>query len=464
MLSTIDYVFISLYFVIIIGVGFFSVKFAKSKEDFLVAGRRLSFPMFFACMAALALGGGSTVGSAKLGYQFGFGGIWLNVSIGLGLILTGLLVSSKLSGLRALSINEIVETNYGSAARVFSSLLTFIYTITLSIVQVIAIGTIINGIIGVNSLLSMIIGGGIVIVYTFVGGMWSVTLTDIIQFVIKTIGILILAPIFSIHAVGGLDKFIAGLPPAHLSVGSMGLDGSFLYIILYVPGLVIGQDIWQRIFTAKNNKIASTGTILAGVYSILYAFATVIIGMSVFILMPALDDPQTAFVSGVIAFLPAGIKGIVLAAAIAATMSVSSGTILASSTILYNDFYQRYINQNPDETKAVWITRGFAAFIGIIVMVCALWIRDVLAGIEICYGYLSGCVFVPLLASFVLKRFSPKAGLFSLVASAIVVTVLFITKGTASIEPILYGMLTSLIVYVGINLISKEKKKSQFSS
>lgn len=462
MLYTIDYILIFLYFIGIVGVGFLSIRFTKSEEDFLVAGRRLSFPLFFSCMAALALGGGSTVGSVRLGYQFGFGGIWLNVSIGIGLIITGLLVSSKLSKLRALSINEIVEANYGAYAKAFSSLLTLIYTVTLSVVQVIAIGEIISGTIGTDAVWSMVIGGGVVILYTFVGGMWSVTLTDVIQFVIKTIGFLILAPLFSILAVGGWDKFISLSPEPHLSTLSMGYSDILLYIILYVPGIIIGQDIWQRIFTAKNNRVASTGTILAGVYSIAYALATVIIGMCVFILHPHLVDPQAAFVQGVVGFLPAGVKGIVLAAAMAATMSVSSGTILASSTILYNDVYRGYINPQPDQKTAVWVTRGFAALVGVVVMVCALWIRDVLTGIQICYGYLSGCVFVPVLASFILKKFSPKSGLYSLAVSFVVVTALFITKGTASVEPILYGMLSGLMIYVLINLFSKEKVNSTF--
>ena len=66
-LSPIDYVIIALYFIVIVSVGFVAMRFTKTKEDYLVAGRRLSFPLFFGCMAALALGGGSTVGSAQLG-------------------------------------------------------------------------------------------------------------------------------------------------------------------------------------------------------------------------------------------------------------------------------------------------------------------------------------------------------------------------------------------------------------
>lgn len=456
-LSSIDYVIIALYFVAIVTIGFVAARFTKTQEDYLVAGRRLSFPLFFGCMAALTLGGGSTIGSAQLGYQFGFGGIWLNLSIGFGLIVAGFLVTSKLSKLRALSVNEVVESSYGPIARVFSSVLTLIYTLTLSVVQVISIGTIINGAIGLDSTLSMVLGGGIVILYTFVGGMWSVTMTDIVQFVVKTIGILILAPLFCISAAGGWDALVSKVPEAYLSAGSMGFDKSFSYIVLYVPGLIIGQDIWQRIFTAKDEKVSKRGTIGAGLYSIMYAFATVIIGMSVAVLLPHLDNPQNAFVTGISTFLPVGIRGLVLAAAMAATMSVSSGTILASSTILYNDLYIRFGGKRSRHLREVTATRLSALAIGVIVMVCSLWINDVLVGIDICYGYLSGCVFVPLVASFVLKRFSPKAGLYALGVSSVAVTVSFLAVGTASSIPIVAGMGSGLIVYTIANTVSKKK-------
>ena len=458
-LTLLDFAIIGLYFVVIVAVGFIGARFAKTKEDYLVAGRRLSFPLFFGCMAALALGGGSTIGSAELGYNFGFGGVWLNLSIGVGLILAGFLVTTKLSRLRALSVNEVVEDCYGPAARIFSSVLTLIYTLTLSVTQVIAIGTIIHGVLGIDPTLAMVAGGGIVIVYTFVGGMWSVTMTDIVQFVVKTIGILILAPVFCISAAGGWDALASAVPAGYMSPGNMGFDRSFAYVLLYVPGLIIGQDIWQRIFTAKNERVSKTGTVAAGVYSILYALATCVIGMSVFALLPGLSDPGDAFVAGITAFLPQGVRGIILAAAMAAAMSVSSGTILASSTILYNDLYVRFVNNKPSRRNEVNVTRAFAAVIGVAVMVCALWINDVLAGIDISYGYLSGCVFVPLVASFLLKRFSPKAGLWSLAVSGAVVTACFVAMGTSGATPILAGMASGLAVYVLVNLVDRKGRK-----
>ena len=462
-LSTIDYIVIALYFAIIVGIGFVSMRFAKSKEEYLVAGRRLSFPLFFGCMAAMALGGGSTIGSTQLGYGFGLGGIWLNFSIGIGLILTGILVTSKLSKLRALSVNEVVEGSYGATARIFSSALTLIYELALSVTQVISIGTIISGILGLDSTLSMVVGGGVVILYTLMGGMWSVTMTDIVQFVIKTVGILVLAPLFCISAAGGWDQLVSKVPETYFSIGSMGFDKSFAYVVLYVPGLIIGQDMWQRIFTAKNDRVSKAGTIGAGVYSILYAFATVIIGMGVLALLPNLDDPQNAFVAGTEAFLPLGLRGLVLAAAVAATMSVSSSTILGASTIIYNDLYSRFVNKQTRPENAVRVTRICTALVGVLVMVCALWINDVLVGIDISYGYLSGCVFVPLMASFILKRFSPKAGLWSLATSSVAVTGCFVGLGTGSSIPIVVGMLCGLATYVVVSIVDKRRVVSQFA-
>lgn len=457
-LTPVDFAIIVLYFVVIAAVGFLGAKFAKTKEDYLVAGRRLSFPLFFGCMSAMALGGGSTIGSAELGYNFGFGGIWLNLSIGIGLILAGFLVTSKLSKLRALSVNEVVEKSYGPTARIFSSALTLIYTLALSVTQVIAIGTVIGGVLGIDPVVSMVLGGGIVIAYTFVGGMWSVTMTDIVQFVVKTVGVVVLAPIFCVCAAGGWDALMNAVPASYAAPGSMGFDRSFAYVILYVPGLIIGQDIWQRIFTAKNERVAKSGTVLAGVYSILYAFATVIIGMSVFALLPGLENTGDAFVVGVASFLPEGVRGIILAAAMAAAMSVASGTILASSTVLYNDVYVRFINDEPTKMHEVNVTRICALVIGVVVMACALWINDVLAGIDISYGYLSGAVFVPLMASFVLKRFSPRAGLASLATSGMVVTICFIALGTSGSIPTVAGMVSGLVSYAAVNAIDKKNR------
>ena len=131
---------------------------------------------------------------------------------------------------------------------------------------------------------------------------------------------------------------------------------------------------------------------------------------------------------------------------------------------MYSDLYQRFVPHKATEKDEIRVTRLIAALIGIIVMICALWIKEVLVGVDICYGYLSGCVFVPVVASFVLKRFSPKAGLWALAVSSVAVTVGFIVWGTASSIPIVIGMLSGLIAYVAAMLLDPTRQSSPLAN
>lgn len=481
-LHPLDLAVIGAYFLAMIGIGFWSMRMARTREDYLVAGRRLQFPMFFACMAAMAVGGAVTVGGTGKGYQDGIAGLWVGGSLGMGLILLGMLVSSKLNRLRALSINEVIERNYGATARVFGAVLTIIYTVALSVVQVVAMGSILAGILGIDTRLAMVYAGLVVVFYTFLGGMWSVTLTDIVQFVIKTLGILLLAPIFVLadDRVGGLGGLIDKVPASHWDLGGYGRMGTLYWILLYVPGLVIGQDIWQRVFTAKSSRVAQTGTLAAGIYSIVYALAAVLLGMAVLAAGIKVDKPGLVFEVGVVSFLPMGIAGLLLAAAMAAAMSVASGTILAASTVVYNDLYLRFVRGQKhaeiDEARTdaeghvhiatdVWINRGIALALGVVIIALSVVIEDIFKALDLSYAFLSGCVFVPVFAAFVLKRVSPRAGLVSLALSFLGVASTMVygrVSGAADYSiggnyPIMIGMALGLVSYVVVHLVDRDK-------
>ncbi|MDO5627040.1 MAG: sodium:solute symporter [Mobilicoccus sp.] len=504
----IDYIVIGAYVLAMLGIGVASTFFAKERDDYLLAGRRLKFPLFFGCMAAMAVGGAVTVGGAQRGYEVGIAGVWVGGSLGLGLITLGVLISSKLAKLRALSINEVIERNYGASARLLGAVLTIIYTVALTVVQVIAMGSIVSLIFtDISHTTAMVVSGAIVVFYTFLGGMWAVTMTDIVQFVIKTLGIMILVPIFLLVSgdFGGLTGLVEHTPAEHWDPWALGFSGTLYWILIYVPGLVIGQDIWQRMFTARNERIARTGTILAGVYSILYGLAAVLLGMAVLAVGATPDRPSETFALGVELFLPPGFAGLLLAAAVAAAMSVASGTILACSTVIYNDVYLRLVRgerasgveaaaddrvalgtsaverqlEVPDAhqvtTRDVWINRGIALTIGLMVIGLAVVIEDIFRALDLAFAFLSGCVFVPVIAAFFLRRVSPKAGLFSLLLSAIGVAGAMILgeSGQAAVlfgeeaaadwviggnYPIMVGMSIGVVVYVVFTLLDPHKR------
>ncbi|MBK5262197.1 MAG: sodium:solute symporter [Peptostreptococcaceae bacterium] len=462
MVSGIDYLIIIIYFVFLLSAGFVAMKKAKSKDDYLVAGRMLPLPMFTACMAAVVIGGGCTLGGAELAYKNGISAIWLGIMYALGVGLLGFFMSTKMANMRILSTNEGVGLFYGKQARLVSALVTLIYIFMIAVLQVVGMGSIIHALLGWSIQVSMVAGGSIVLVYLFVGGMWAVAFTDIIQFVIMTVGVLILGPYFALHAAGGVDGLTSTLPASYFDMTALGWPRITAYILLLVPGFMVGQDIWQKAFTAKNPKVAKKGIMLASGYILLYAVGTVIFGICLYAVNPGLTDTKLAFAVAAITFMPPGVKGLVLAAALAAIMSTANGGILGSSTVIYNDIICRYIK--VPEKNEIWVNRFLAAGVTVLTVIVALWLQSVLVALDVAYAYLSGCVFVPLVAAFILKRVSARAGLYSLCASFVTVTFFFFKDGLTALTPIQYGIAVSLIVFFVVNAIDKKKTEIIFDN
>ncbi len=263
MVSTIDFTIIILYFVGLLSVGFIASRKAKTKEDYLVAGRSLPLPMFTACMAAVVIGGGATLGGTELAYKSGISGIWLGGMYAISIFLLAWLLNTTMSNMRILSTNEGIGIFYGPHARLVSALVTLIYLFMIAVLQIVGIGTILHTMLGWSSQMSMIVGGAIIVVYLILGGMWAVAFTDIIQFCIMTVGVIILAPIFAINSVGGIEGLSSALPESYFDVTAIGFDRILAYILLLVPGFLVGQDVWQKAFTAKNSRVSKKGTKLA---------------------------------------------------------------------------------------------------------------------------------------------------------------------------------------------------------
>ncbi|GIN89051.1 hypothetical protein J22TS1_01020 [Siminovitchia terrae] len=341
-MGTIDIAIIILYFAVIAGVGIYGARRATNSEEYLVAGRNLSLFMYLGCLAAVILGGASTIGTARLGYEFGISGIWMVGAIGTGVIFLGIFLTKKISQFKVLTISEMLEKRYNKETRLVSAIVATIYTLMLTVVQMIGIGSLLNVWLGWNLALCIIVGGGIVFLYTILGGMWSVTMTDIVQFVVMTVGVFLLMLPLSLSKAGGFGALTTGLPSGFFDLGNIGGDRIFQYFILFTLGMMVGQDMWQRLFTAKTPKVSKYGTVAAGLYAYAYAIVLAIIGMCAFIVLPNIEDSQNVFAEMAMISLPPGVLGLVLASVAAAIMSTASGSIIACSTLISNDIVRRF--------------------------------------------------------------------------------------------------------------------------
>src|SRR3712207_6278462 len=298
--SHLDTAVVGLYLAAMIAFGFWGKRRATTQSDFLVAGRRLGPLLYSGTMAAIVLGGASTIGGVGLGYEYGLSGMWLVVAIGTGILALSLLFAGRVQRLGVYTVSQMLELRYGPGASVLSGVVMFGYTLMLTVTSTIAYATIFAALLGLPRVPSILVGGLVVVIYSALGGMWSITLTDFVQFIIQTVGIfLILLPIVLVQAGG-----FSALPPEALSPTTIGGDTIVTYFVVYTFGLLIGQDIWQRVFTARSPGVARWAGAAAGVYCLAYGVAGAVIGLAARVILPELDARDDAFAAVVEATRP----------------------------------------------------------------------------------------------------------------------------------------------------------------
>ncbi|MCX4762327.1 sodium:solute symporter [Streptomyces sp. NBC_01275] len=456
----VDYTVIVVYLAGMLAMGWWGMRRARSKSEFLVAGRRLGPVMYSGTMAAIVLGGASTIGGVGLGYQYGLSGAWMVFAIGLGLLALSVFFSARIARLKVYTVSEMLDLRYGGRAGVISGVVMWAYTLMLAVTSTIAYATIFDVLLDMNRTLAIVLGGSIVVAYSTLGGMWSITLTDMVQFVVKTIGVLLLLLPIAVVKAGGFGEMRAKLPTEYFDPLGIGGETIFTYVLIYTFGMLIGQDIWQRVFTARGDRTAKWGGTVAGTYCLVYALAGAVIGTAAKVLYPDLASADDAFATIVKDELPVGVRGLVLAAALAAVMSTSSGALIACATVANNDIWSRLRGvagraSDDDERDEVRGNRAFILLMGVAVIGTAIALNNVVEALTVAYNLLVGGLLVPILGGLLWRRGTVQGALASVVVGGVTVITLMATFGILANEPVYYGLLASLAAYVAVSLATR---------
>jgi SSS family solute:Na+ symporter len=316
------------------------------------------------------------------------------------------------------------------------------------VTSTIAYATVFNVLFDTNRTLSVIIGGAIVMLYSSIGGMWSITLTDMVQFVLKTIGIFFLLLPFTWNEAGGLDGIRERAGDTVFDLGAIGVPTIITFFVVYSFGMLIGQDIWQRVFTARSPGVAKWGGTTAAIYCVLYGVAGALIGAAASTFLPHVAAKDDVYAKIAETILPVGISGIVLAAAVAAMMSTASGALIATATVA------RTAEDENDE-RDVHSDRLYVMVLGIAVIVIAALLNDVVAALTVAYDILVGGLLVAILGGFLWKRATGMGALWSMAVGTVVTLGTMVVVGDVlANEPIYYGLAASLVAYVVGSLLT----------
>ncbi|WP_278388042.1 sodium:solute symporter [Pseudomonas oryzihabitans] len=431
--------------------GWYGMRRARNQEEFFVAGRNLGPACYLGTMAATVLGGAATVGTVRLGYVHGLSGFWLCAMLGSGILVLNLFLAKPLLKLRIYTVTQVLERRYTPLARQASAAIMFVYALMLSVVSVLAMGTVIQVLFELPFWSAILLGGSVVVIYSSIGGMWSLTLTDIVQFVIKTAGLMFVLLPICLTRVGGWDALVAKLPASAFALTTLGYDTIFTYFLIYFFGILIGQDIWQRVFTARSEGVARVAGSLAGVYCVIYGLVGALIGMCARVLLPDLADANNAFAAIVRSALPDGIRGLVIAAALAAMMSTASAGLLAASTTLTEDLLPRL---RGGRASTLGMARFFTLLTGLVVLAIALLVNDVIGALTLAYNLLVGGILVPLLGAILWPRATTAGALASMLLGSGAAIVFMLKDGLEANTPIYFSLGLSLVSFVVVSLLT----------
>ncbi len=460
-----DIAVVLVYLAAMIGFGIWGMRRARSQEDYLVAGRRLGPIMYTGTLAAVVLGGASTVGGVGLGYEFGLSGMWLVFCIGLGIIALSLLFAPKIQRLEIYTVSQMLELRYGRGSRQVSGLIMSAYGLMIATTSTVAYGSIFHALLGIDRIPAILLGGSVVVIYSMLGGMWSITLTDFVQFVIQTIGIfLILLPIVVVQA-GGFSEIGATLGPDAFDPVAIGGSTILTYFLIYTLGLLIGQDIWQRVFTARSPGVARWAGLSTGVYCLLYAVAGALIGTAAQVLVPGIEVSDDVFTAVVDHSMMPLLGGFVLAAALAAVMSTASGALIAGSTVFRQDILEQWgarrsgaaqelggVDESEDRVGA---SRIWLVVFGIASMGLAVIMPSVVEALTVAYNILVAGLLIPILGGLVFRRGTIVGVMAGMIAGTVTTVTMMIVAGIFADSPIYLGLAASIVAYLAGSFASR---------
>jgi len=394
-MQIIDWIIILLYFIVSLVIGLhYSKKASGSTEDFFLSGRKLSWWLAGISMVATTFAADTPLAVTELVGQNGIAGNWLWWNMLIGGMLTVFFFARLWRRANILTDIEFIEFRYSgkpaATLRGFKALYMGIFMNTIIMGWVnLAMIKILIGMFPeyVNSSNALYYVGGCMLltaIYSAISGLWGVAVTDAFQFILAMIGCIVLAVIVvNEPQIGGITGLQEKLPDwamrftpeitSETTVSSIGgilamTVSSFLAFIgiqwwaSWYPGAEPGGGgyIAQRMMGAKDEKNSLYATLFFQIaHYCIRPWPWIIVGLCALVLYPDLSqaDKGLGYVKAMNDFLPPGLKGLLLAAFLAAYMSTISTHLNWGTSYFINDFYRRFITKDKSEKHYVKVSK-----------------------------------------------------------------------------------------------------------
>ena len=354
--------FVIFYLLLNLVVGWWASKRIHNTQDFVLAGRSLPFALATMVTFATWFGSETILGAPR---EFVHGGLLAVVEepfgAALGLFIVGAIYAKKLYPLPVLTFSDYFRIRFGNLSEKISALVMIPSYFGWISAQLVALGLTLHLLLPISTEAGIVVGALLVMTYTLLGGMWSISFTDFLHNIILIVGLLFLAyllmdkiPDFQVFIKNQPPHFFQFTPKENTWKDWLTYGAAWITIGL---GSIPQQDIFQRVMSAKNQHIAAKASLAAGAMYLTIAMLPLLIALIAVRLYPSLLAEDTLLIPHlVLQFTPYGMQVLFLGALLSALLSTTSGAILAPASVLGENLWKPLL-KHPSDPQVLKVIR-----------------------------------------------------------------------------------------------------------
>ena len=446
-LSTLDLLLLVLYALVCIGIGFWS-SLSKKDEDYLIAGRRMSYLGFVSSVVASYIGGAAVVAYSAYVYEFGISAIavFLGTAAGFLVFIPYALKLRLISGKRRfLTLSDWFYYKYDKRTGLLSAVILFIVYFGMLLNQFIAGSSILAHISGMSYELALLISASIITVYLLAGGFNSVIRTDIFQYIVLFV-LFILLGVVLIEQDRDFTEELADFSR---------MDPLMTFVFIAFGILIIFQsaEYWQRVYAARSRKVVVGGLRTAAVFVILTGLAVSVVGLSAHMHVPGIES-RNAFAEGLTVLISPRFIGASLVLLFAAIMSSADTIIFVLASSLSKDYIANFSSKEVNQHTMKVYTRWFILLFSLLGFAFAFYFRDLVAVIIFITGL--GFTVIPAAIASFHFNINSKAALTSFLSGLVYIIILIFTNNLIP-ELSIASIVVAAIALIITQMLTKRK-------
>jgi solute:Na+ symporter, SSS family len=506
-LSGVDLVIVVFYFALVLGIGFYLKRFAKTGEDFFLAGREMTAWVAGLAFVSANLGSLELLGWAGNAYQYGImASHWYWIGAIPAMVFLGIVMMPFYYISKTHSVPGYLQLRYGPEASALSAVTFAVMTILMSGVNMYAMAVVMEVVLGWNIHFSLITSSLTVGLYVAAGGLFSAIFNEVLQFFLIWFGALLI-PILGLIETGGWSGMVARIhqnfpgqdfthlwAPMHsFSSNPMGIHWTG---IVFGLGAVQAMGYWttdflvvQRVLSAKDVRSAKMAPIIGSFFKMAVPLIVIVPGLLGRAVLPMHLVPGSEAVAGQFKYddvLPLmlarycgpGLLGLGITALVAGFMAGMAGNVSAFATVWTYDLYRPFLRKDAPDQHYVSMGR-WCTIIGLIVSIGTAYLvmrfASMMDYVQALFGFFIAPLFGTVLLGMLWKRVTRAAGFWGLLAGVVSSVTMFTlmkldqrwvsvfalspyAKGLAqAMYQALWSCVTCLVVTVIVTLVTKPR-------